>query len=125
MTKLEAAKKIIELADAETPGQLSTVICQAVGISFDTFLWFSQMRKIDQVSGLKRLAQQLKLYVVKEELGLSKTNTETGMVSMWGLYYKVLSNHLILFSQIRKFVASGKRSEKYINIFLDNIKNKD
>lgn len=69
MKKLEAAKKIIELAEEENPGQLSTVLCAAIGIPFDTFLQFSQMKKEDQVSGLKKLAAQLELHVLTEELG--------------------------------------------------------
>jgi hypothetical protein len=58
MTPKEAMIEIVKISRAGTPGKLSTVMCAAVGIPFETFLRFSQMKKEDQVIGLKKLADQ-------------------------------------------------------------------
>jgi hypothetical protein len=69
MTRLQAYEKIIELAEAGKPGELTTIVCEAAGIGFETFLKFSQLDKETQVSVIRKLARSIKLHYLTEKYG--------------------------------------------------------
>ena len=62
MTKSEAIDKIMEMANGGNPGELTTGVCEALDISFDSFLKFSQLDE----KGQKRVVQGLALALALE-----------------------------------------------------------
>ena len=56
MTKVEAMKAVIDMAERGKPGELSTSMCEILGISLDSFLQFAQLDSSQQLKVVQGLS---------------------------------------------------------------------
>jgi len=69
MDRRQAYVEIMRIAEAGTPGELTTTVCEAAGISLDTFLQFAQLDKETQVSVIRKLARSIELHYLTDVYG--------------------------------------------------------
>lgn len=69
MTKREAIQMVIEMADTGRHGDLTTGVCEALGIGMDTFLRYSQASDESRLKALKALAGQYEMILLTRDLG--------------------------------------------------------
>jgi hypothetical protein len=71
MEKREAMEAVIKMAAEGRPGDFTTGICEALGISFDNFLRFAQTSRKQQAFVIGELAKMFELKLATEKFGHS------------------------------------------------------
>lgn len=70
-TKQTAMEEVIKMNQEGRAGELTTGMCEALGISFESFLKFAQLDENAQASVIKRLAGMFILSLGVEKFGHS------------------------------------------------------
>ena len=69
IARAEAIKRLIEIAEAGTPGEFTTVMAELIGINFDQFLKFAQADFDVQLRVIRGLAEHFTMKQKTEDLG--------------------------------------------------------
>lgn len=68
-SRREAMQMVIEMAESGRHGDLTTVVCESLGIGMDTFLRYSQASDESRMKALKALASQYEMILLTLDLG--------------------------------------------------------